>query len=122
MVADFVSRTERSGRSLASTGKTIEGLREEFRAEAEESVRTEIFLLAVAKREELTVEPQEVESALYRIASQTKQDVSSVKSYYEEHNLLIPLRDRIVADKAADFIYDNAKIVEIDPVKGAKAE
>lgn len=122
IVADHVGRIERSGRSLESTGKTVEELREEFREEAEESVRTEIFLLSVAKREELNVEPQEVEAALHQIAAQSKQDFSAVKSYYEENNLLVPLRDRLLADKAGEFIYENANITEIDPVKEENAE
>ncbi|WP_027722767.1 trigger factor [Maridesulfovibrio zosterae] len=117
MVADVIGRTERSGKSFESLGKSIEELREEQRPMAEESVRTEIFLLTVAKREELTVEPQEVEGALYQIAQQTQQDLSSVKSYYEENNLLVPLKDRLLADKAAEFIYENANVTEIDPVK-----
>lgn len=117
MVQDLISRTERSGKSFESLGKSMEELREEQRPMAEDSVRTEIFLLTVAKREELSVEPQEVEGALYQIAQQTQQDFSSVKSYYEEHNLLVPLKDRLLADKAAEFIYENADITEIDPVK-----
>lgn len=121
-VADYVGHVERSGRSLESTGKTIEGLREEYSSEAEEAVRTEIFLLSVAKREELTVEPSEVEGALRRIAAQTKQDFSAVQSYYEENNLMIPLRDRLLADKAGEFIYENANVTEIDPVKEEKAD
>ncbi|CCO24363.1 trigger factor [Maridesulfovibrio hydrothermalis] len=116
MVTDVISRTERSGRSFESLGKTIEELREEQRPMAEESVRTEIFLLTVAQREEITVDPQEVEGALYQIAQQSQQDLSSVKSYYEENNLLIPLKDRLLADKAAEFIYENADVTEIDPV------
>ncbi len=117
MVQDVISRTERSGKSFESLGKSIEELREEQRPMAEETVRTEIFLLTVAKREEITVEPQEVEGALYQIAQQTQQDFSAVKSYYEENNLLVPLKDRLLADKAAEFIYENADITEIDPVK-----
>ncbi|WP_432736079.1 trigger factor [Maridesulfovibrio sp. FT414] len=117
MVQDVISRTERSGRSFESLGKSIDELREEQRPMAEESVRTEIFLLTVAKREEISVEPQEVERALYQIAQQTRQDFSSVKSYYEEHNLIVPLKDRLLADKAAEFIYENADVTEIDPVK-----
>ncbi|WP_319759751.1 trigger factor [Maridesulfovibrio sp.] len=117
MVADVITRAERSGKSFESLGKTMEELREEQRPVAEESVRTEIFLLTVAKREELEVQPQEVEGALYQIAQQTQQDLSSVKSYYEENNLIVPLKDRLLADKAAEFIYENADVTEIDPVK-----
>ncbi|WP_027178652.1 trigger factor [Maridesulfovibrio bastinii] len=122
MVADYVGQIERSGRSLESTGKTIEALKEEFHSEAEEAVRTEIFLLSVAKREELAVEPQEVEATLQKIAAQTRQDFSSVKSYYEEHNLLIPLRDRLLADKAGEFIYENANVKEVEPAPEEKAD
>ena len=115
MVADVITRAERSGRSFESLGKSMEELRAEQTPLAEESVRTEIFLLHVANREELTVAPQEVEGALHQIAQQTRQDFSSVKSYYEEHNLLMPLKDRLIADKAAEFIYENANVTEVEP-------
>ncbi|SDL63352.1 trigger factor [Maridesulfovibrio ferrireducens] len=121
MVADVITRAERAGRSFESIGKSMEELHAEQAPLAEESVRTEIFLLTVSNREELTVEPQEVEGALQQIAQQTRQDLNTVKSYYEENNLLMPLKDRLLADKAAEFIYENASVTEVEPeTKGDK--
>lgn len=112
LVADLEHRLDRQGKSLSSTGKSREELREEYRSQAEESVRVEIFLLAVARKEALEVTPQELDIAISQMAMQTQQPFHNLKQYYEEQGLIVPLRDRLLADKATDFIYDNAKVIE----------
>lgn len=37
------------------------------------------------------------------------------KGQDEQHNLMIPLKDRVLADKAMDLIYDNAKVTSVPP-------
>ena len=75
MVEDFVSQLERRGKSLESTGKTRDDLKGEMTPRAEEMVRTQIFLAAVAAKEELSVSPQEMDAYFYRLSTQTGQDV-----------------------------------------------
>lgn len=115
LVADLEQRLDRQGKSLSSTGKSLDELREEYRAQAEESVRAEIFLLAVARKESLEVTPQEIDIAISQMAMQTQQPFHNLKQYYEEQGLIVPLRDRLLADKATDFIFDNAKVTEKAP-------
>ena len=121
LLADLEQRLDRQGKSLAALNKTPEELRESHRAQAEEAVRSEILLLAVAKKENLEVKPEEIDAALTQVARQHGQDLMSVKQYYEENNLIFPLKDRLLADKAIELIYARAAKTEVEPAE-SKAE
>ncbi|MES9994994.1 trigger factor [Desulfovibrio aminophilus] len=122
LIKDLEYRLDRKGKNLLSLGKTMEQLREEYRAEAEQSARAELLLLAVADKEGLSVNPQELDAALNRLAMQTRQDFMELKRYYEENNLVVALKDRLLMDKAMEFIYSKAQRREIDPVQAESAD
>jgi trigger factor len=122
MVEDLVQRLESRGKSVASLGKKPAELRDEFKPKAEDIVRSQIFLMAVADKESLTVEPQEVDAHLRRMAMQTRQDPEWLRSYYEEHNLMFALKDKLLADKAMEFIWSKAKVNEIPPEQWKKRD
>ena len=79
------------------------------------------MLLAIANAEGLTVEPQEVDLVLQKMAASTGQDFHSIKDYYEQHNLMIPLKDRVLADKAMDIIYSSAQVSTVPSRAGESA-
>ena len=122
IVSDIESRLERQGKSLSSLGKNAAQIREEAKPEAEMRARSQIFLLAVARAKELTVSEQEVDLQLRRMAMQSGQDYSAVKNYYTENNLLFALRDRLLADKAMDEIYNKATVNMVPPKKPSEPE
>jgi len=37
-----------------------------------------------------------------------------VKQYYEENNLIFPLKDRLLADKSIEYIFARAEKTEVD--------
>ncbi len=115
LLEDLERRLDRQGKGLQALGKNMEELRESQRAQAEEAVKGEIFLLAVAKKENLEVTSEEIDRTLQQLAMQSRQDFMTVKQYYEENNLVFPLKDRLLADKAMDIIYGQAKKIEIEP-------
>ncbi|WP_419787714.1 trigger factor [Pseudodesulfovibrio sp.] len=122
LVQDLEYRLDRQGKGLQSLGKSPEELREGFREEAERTVKTEILLLAVAAEESLEISPEEIEAALSRLAMQTRQPLHELKKYYEDNNLVVPLKDSLLCDKASELIYESAEVKEIDPPTGdAKA-
>lgn len=118
MVEELVQRLESQGKSVASLGKKPAELRDEFKPKAEDIVRSQIFLLAVAAQENLTVEPQEVDEHLRRMAMQSRQDPEWLRSYYEEHNLMFALKDSLLADKAMEFIWGKSQVREVPPAEG----
>jgi trigger factor len=122
MLEDFQNRMEKRGKSLESTGKTKEQLREDFRNEAESLVKAHIVLLAIASNEGMEVTPQEIDQYLYKVALQTGQDIKSLKEHYEKNNMMFALRDKLLADKAMDFVYDQAEIEKVPAQELKKSE
>jgi len=116
-IVELQGKLERQGKRLDSLGKTAPELRAEQRPMAEEVVKSSLVLLAIAAAEELTVDPSEVDMVLQQMAASTGQDFHSIKDYYEQHNLMIPLKDRVLADKAMDLIYQSAKVTKVAPAK-----
>lgn len=110
MLDEYVSGLERQGMSLESSGKTLDELKKEMQPQAEQLVKAQIFLAAVADKEELSVSPQELDAVFYRLAAQSGQNPTQLKQYYEANNLVPVVRDRLLADKASDFIYANAAV------------
>ena len=110
LLDDMQEKLERQGKGLDALGKTREALAEQVLPEAEQRTRMHIFLLATARQKELTVTEQEVDTHLHRIALQNKVDFAQVKDYYTKNNMLFALRDRLLCDKAMDFIYDEATV------------
>lgn len=120
LLGDFKQRVESQGRRLDSLGKTPEELRAQFRPKAEEMVRTQMLLLAVAAKEGMAVTNEEVDRHLLQEAIRTKQDPETVRRYYEEHNLMFALKDRLLADKAVEKVYASAKVTEVAPAAPAQ--
>lgn len=114
-IVELQGKLERQGKSLDSLGRTPAELRAEHRPQAEDVVKSSLVLLAIANAEELSVDPQEVDLVLQKMAASTGKDFHSIKDYYEQHNLMIPLKDRVLADKAMDLIYANAKVTTVPP-------
>ncbi len=122
LLGDMQDKLERQGKNFASLGKTEAALREEIRPEAEMRARSQIFLIAVAKKAGLTITEQEVDLQLRRMAMQSGQDYNAVKDYYTQNNLLFALRDRLLADKAMDSMYQLASVTMVPPKEKSAAE
>ena len=115
ILADRLGRMQRGGIDMKDLDKeTVDGWQTEARTEAEKYARTQVFLLAIAKKETFEVNPQEMEAELRQIAAQGNHDFNALYEHYVRNNLLASLRDRILADKAMDFIYDKAEVKEVE--------
>ena len=112
-IVELQGKLERQGKSLEALGVAPADLRAEQRPLAEDVVKSSLVLLAIANAEGLTVDPQEVDLVLQKMAASTGQDFHSIKDYYEQHNLMIPLKDRVLADKAMELVYENAQVTKV---------
>ncbi|AKF23980.1 trigger factor [Sulfurovum lithotrophicum] len=77
----------------------VEALREEVRKEAENSVKATFIVDALAKKEEVNVDDQEVSQAIYYEAMMSGQDPQQVIKYYQENNLLPAVKMGMIEDK-----------------------
>ena len=120
LLADLRVRLERQGKSLDSLGKSEEALRAEVLPQATEITRSQVLLLAIAKKENLQVSEQEVTMQLYQLCLRTGEDFKQVREDYERSGMIFTLRDRMLADKAMEAVYARAKVTEVEPA--AKGE
>ena len=77
----------------------LDELRNSVREDAVASVKATFIVDALAKEEEVTVDDQEVSSALYYEAIMSGQDAQQVIKYYEENNLLPAVKMGMIEDK-----------------------
>jgi len=77
----------------------INELRDSVREDAEASVKATFIVDALAKKEEITVEDQEVSQAIYYEAMMSGQDPQQVIKYYQENNLLPAVKMGMIEDK-----------------------
>ncbi len=121
LIASKQQQALKQGRSLESMGLDIDKLSEQLLKEAEDIARAQVFLLSVAKKEELSVQEQEIDYNIYQMAMQTGQDFKQLKDDYVNSDTIFLLRDRLLADKAIDVIYTKAVVNEVEPA-GDKEE
>ncbi len=77
----------------------INELRDSVRADAVDSVKATFIVDALAKKEEITVDDQEVSQAIYYEAMMSGQDAQQVIKYYQENNLLPAVKMGMIEDK-----------------------
>jgi trigger factor len=85
--------------SYKNNPEKVEALREELRADAVASVKATFIVDALAKKEEVTVDDQEVSQALYYEAMMSGQNPQEVIKYYQENNLLPAIKMGMIEDK-----------------------
>ncbi|WP_373028852.1 trigger factor [Sulfurovum sp.] len=85
--------------SFKDNPEKVEALREEVRADAEASVKATFIVDALAKKEEVSVDDQEVSQAIYYEAMMSGQDPQQVIKYYQDNNLLPAVKMGMIEDK-----------------------
>ncbi|GAB6059272.1 trigger factor [Desulfonatronum parangueonense] len=114
MVMEMKNRLERIGKNIEAMGMPMEQIREQFRAQSESLVKSQLFLLAVATKEGFRVSPMEQDAFFRDMAQKTGQDFQGLKHFHEQNNLMPAVTDRILSDKAIEFIYSKAKVTEVE--------
>ncbi len=77
----------------------VDALREEVREDATASVKATFIVDALAKKEKITIEDQEVSQAIYYEAMMSGQNPQEVIKYYQENNLLPAVKMGMIEDK-----------------------
>jgi len=85
--------------SFKNNPEKVDLLREEVRVDAKESVKATFIVDALAKKEKINVDDQEVSQALYYEAMISGQNPEEMLKYYEEKNLLSAVKMGMIEDK-----------------------
>lgn len=76
----------------------------------EQSVKTQFILEHIAVKENIRVEPEEINTRLQQVAMQYRQPVDAVRKHYQQKNLIGHLAAQIAMEKTLDFLIDKARI------------
>lgn len=104
---------QRTGTTFEQMGPSEEEVREEYRAIAERRVRLGLLLSEIGNRNQITVEPQELQQAVLREAQRYPGREREVIEFFRNRpEALEHLRAPIFEDKVVDFIFELAKVRE----------
>ena len=103
-------------RYLAATGQTEEQLREQMRAPAEQNVRLDLGLRAVADAETLDVDAAELAGDAERTAERMDLDPAEVRSRLDRSGGWSALRAERRKEMAFDWLMDNVTVTDPDGV------
>ncbi len=104
---------ERTGQTFESEGETEEQAREEYRRIAERRVRLGLILSDIGNRNDIKVEPQELQQAMLREARRFPGQERQVLEFFRNNQgALEQLRAPIFEDKVCEYIFQLAKVTE----------
>lgn len=104
---------ERTGQTFESEGETEEQARAEYRRIAERRVRLGLILSDIGNRNDIKVEPQELQQAMLREARRFPGQERQVLEFFRNNQgALEQLRAPIFEDKVCEYIFQLAKVTE----------
>lgn len=83
----------------------------DLRVRSEFAVKGGLILEFVSKHEGLEVTDDDVERKLVEMAEERGQDAATIRSFFENRGELDDLRDRLLEEKALDWLLERANIV-----------
>ena len=112
MVRNFEARLAQQGLKLADfmkyTGQNEKSFRNQYRDQAEKSVRANLVLEAVENVEKFEATEEEIDAEIEKFAKQIGQNVEDLKKNLTEGDREYFKAD-VIRDKAVKFLCDNAK-------------
>lgn len=115
MLEEFGQRLQSQGMSLDMyykfSGSDENGMREQFKGDADKRVRMNLTLEAIATAENLEVTDEEVEAELTKMSEIYKRSVDELKQILAMQGGIDALKDDLLVRKAVDFLVENSKVV-----------
>ncbi|MFR9207844.1 MAG: hypothetical protein ACLVKR_05840 [Lachnospiraceae bacterium] len=94
-------------------GTTVDKLREDFRASAQDTVRSQLTLEAIMKAENVEVDASDIDKQIKERAEQQKKTVEEVKADMSD-DMLEYIKDRVRFDKVVDILTSSAKVTRVE--------
>jgi len=112
MADQYMQRLQAQGISMDMytkyTGVTREGMIEQYKAQAEEKIKSRLCMEAVAEAEKMEVTEEDFEQECSAMATVYQLEIEKVKEMLGEEGKKNVMKD-ILVQKALDFVTDNAK-------------
>ena len=84
--------------------------RDNLRPRAHESLKYELLLAEIAKKEEIKVSEKEIDKEIKDYAKRQKRDFEDMKKKMKDNDTLDSLRYRMRIAKSLNFVFENAKL------------
>ncbi|OIJ18342.1 trigger factor [Anaerobacillus alkalidiazotrophicus] len=115
MLEEFGQRLQAQGMNLdlyyQFSGTDENGMREQFKADAEKRVRINLTLEAIAQAENLEVSDEEVEVELEKMSELYKRSVDELKQILAMQGGIAAMKGDLKVRKAVDLLVENSKVV-----------
>jgi trigger factor len=122
MLGNVKQRMQSQGLSMEMLGMNETSFGQMYRDTAVQQVQGSLILGAVARQEQIQVEPAEIDGKLQEIATMANAPLEAVKKYYASEENRRGLLAQIVEEKAVRFLLDRAVVQEVDKAELAPAE
>ncbi|MDR1856050.1 MAG: trigger factor [Desulfovibrio sp.] len=106
-------RLQRSGEEV--TEAQYEEILRQCHPHAVQRVLQTVFLVAVARKEGLTVRKEEIAQYVYNVARRDGQDFEELYKKFDEQGMLFDVRDSLLGDKGGDRLLELANVTLVDP-------
>jgi trigger factor len=112
MIQDAKARMKAGPMSEDDDKSFNDALRTDFEPEAEKRIRMGMILSKIAEKEAITVEDDEVDERLKKIAEETKRAYDYIKDFYEKYNLRDNLKGSLLEEKTFNLLIEKAVVKE----------
>ena len=115
---DMAQRLSAQGMDLDSylqmSGTAPDELMEELKTAADEAIRVDLALRAVAAAEEIEVDEEDLDAEIERIAVQVKEKPAKVRRQLDRDDQLPLVRSDLSRRKALDWLLEHVEVVDED--------
>ncbi|PLX91080.1 MAG: trigger factor [Desulfuromonas sp.] len=118
----FTSRLKAQGMSLEMLGMNDETFSSTYYPMAEQQVKGELILEAIAKRESITTEDSEIDEKIKQIAEEANAPLDNVQEYFKKPEMRQGLEHQVQHDKVISFLIDQSVVTEVEPKQEDAAE
>ncbi len=110
----FSQRLQAQGMSLEMLGMGDEAFAATYRDMAEQQVKADLLVAAIAKQEGFEASDDEVEEKIKELADSNNTPLEQVQKYFDNEQAKAGLKSQIVHDKVTKYLRDNAKVTEVE--------
>jgi trigger factor len=110
MEAELTMQARRMGQQF--TREQLAAVHDRMMADAEKKVRAGLIMAAIARKQEMKVTEEDIETGLHELAAETGKNVAKVRAEYREKQRRDILIGMILEDKILDFLETKSKITD----------
>ncbi len=114
MISDTQKRMKSAGMDEKNAMELSFGMHDQFKQDAEKTVRSFLLLKKIAEKEDITVSEDDIDNHIKELANIHHTDYEVVKSAYENEERVDSLKSEIIQKKVFDFIEREANIKVVE--------